>query len=323
MKERVLAVCGQITDILPIEGADFIVQAKVFCGSEGRWSGVVPKEAKVGEKVIVFLQDALLPPDSRWSFMESRHWRVSMARFKGVPSECLIIPGSEADNVEVGTNLTEVLGVRKYEKPISEAMMGEALGSFPSFIPQTDETNFQASEDVHKMTLEAYYITEKADGTSCTAWVDDDGQLHVCSRNLELRELSESGKSNIYWRAARKYSLENLPKDIALQFEVVGPNIQKNRMGLTGLEIRVFLAWDIQERKYLSYQNLKVICRNLGLPMAKCLGKFEPSDEEPDADRLQNMAEIRYENGKVGEGIVIRNMSSTWSFKVINLLYKD
>jgi hypothetical protein len=35
------------------------------------------------------------------------------------------------------------------------------------------------------------------------------------------------------------------------------------------------------------------------------------------------VAEIKCANGKPGEGIVIRANDSTWSFKVINLLYKE
>jgi len=41
------------------------------------------------------------------------------------------------------------------------------------------------------------------------------------------------------------------------------------------------------------------------------------------AEELRKLAEIRYPNGKPGEGIVIRAMDSSWSFKAINLLYKD
>jgi hypothetical protein len=41
------------------------------------------------------------------------------------------------------------------------------------------------------------------------------------------------------------------------------------------------------------------------------------------ADELRKLAEIKYANGKHGEGIVVRAADQSWSFKVINLLYKD
>ena len=41
------------------------------------------------------------------------------------------------------------------------------------------------------------------------------------------------------------------------------------------------------------------------------------------ADELRKMAEIKYANGKYGEGIVIRAFDHSWSFKVLNLNYKE
>ena len=136
-----MAVIGSIVETATIEGADRIQQAVVVCGASGKWTCVVGKDMAVGDTVTVFLQDAVLPPDPRWAFMEKHHWRVRMARFKGVPSECVIIPG--APDMPAGTDLTEALGVTKYEKPIPAAMSGDAVGAFPSFIPKTDEPNFQ------------------------------------------------------------------------------------------------------------------------------------------------------------------------------------
>ena len=90
--ERKLAVAGNITAITPIENADRVVSARVNCGDAGTWMSVVRKdEFRAGENVIVFLQDALLPPDSRWEFLESDKWVIRMRRFRGAPSECLIV----------------------------------------------------------------------------------------------------------------------------------------------------------------------------------------------------------------------------------------
>lgn len=316
---KALAVVGRIVETAPIEGADRIQQALVVCGASGKWTGVVGKDIEVGQGVTVFLQDALLPPgDERWAFMEKHKWRVRMARFKGVPSECLIVPG--APDMPPGTDLTEPLGVTKYEKPIPAAMGGDAVGAFPSFIPKTDEPNFQTvPEFVDRLADGKWYAAEKADGTSCTVWNDDAG-MHVCSRNWELREFSASGAGNAYWQVARKYGLDRLPQGVALQFEVVGPGIQGNPMGLASLEARAFSLYDIAAHEYEHVAELMFACGELGIPMATVL-HIEPKAYTP--DELRKLAEIRYPNGKPGEGIVIRAEDSSWSFKVINLLYKD
>ena len=38
-----------------------------------------------------------------------------------------------------GTNLTNILGIQKWEKPIPAEMRGVMKGNFPSFIPKTDQ----------------------------------------------------------------------------------------------------------------------------------------------------------------------------------------
>lgn len=316
-----LAVIGQIAETQPIPGADRIHLASVVCGDAGRWSGVVGKDIGAGDRVTVFLQDAVLPDnDPRWSFMERHKWRVCMARFKGVPSECVIIPG--APDLAIGTDLAESLGVTKHEKPVPAAIAGDVRGNFPSFIPKTDEDNFQRVPHlVERLATDPWYATEKADGTSCTVWNDEDG-MHVCSRNLELKEFSASGAGNVYWRAARKYELDRLPRGLVLQFEVVGPGIQANPLGLADLEVRAFTLHDIERRQRCPAALLWAQCAELDIPLSTMV-KVCARPERLTADQLRALAEIRYPNGQPGEGIVIRAFDSSWSFKVINLLYKE
>lgn len=327
-----IAVVGKISEIRPIDGADFIQAATVLCGAAGKWSGVVGKDVAIDDGVTVFLQDALLPPNERWAFMEKHKWRVRMARFKGVPSECLIVKG--APDMPPGTDLAEALGVTKYEKPIPQGMQGDFIGAFPGHIPKTDEPNFQSVPDlVERMHREPWYATEKADGTSATAYVDGSG-LHVCSRNWELKEFTASGGKNVYWSAARKYGLDRLPQGVALQFEVVGPGVQGNPMGVPELEARAFTLRDTVNHRYLPRIELERVCADLGMPMAALVGTASNLHHRAahinghgmpvfTDDELRKLAEIKYPNGKHGEGIVIRALDSSWSFKVINLLYKD
>lgn len=315
-----LAVVGKVIETASIEGADRIKQALVVCGDAGKWSGVVGLDIEVGQFVTVFLQDALLPPNDRWAFMERHKWRVRMARFKGVPSECVILAGVP-DGAKPGDDQTESLGITKYEKPIPAAMQGDAIGAFPSFIPKTDEPNFQTVPEMVAMMAQGWYATEKADGTSCTVWRDGAG-LHVCSRNWELREFDASGNTNLYWIAARKYELETrLSLHVALQFEVVGPGIQGNPLGLKEVEGRLFTVRCADDGwQKLSMSEVEYMADRTKMPLARfvTMGNEIKTDDE-----LRAMADIKYPNGKPAEGIVIRGLDSSWSFKVLNLAYKD
>lgn len=316
-----LAVIGRVVETVDIAGADRIVQALVDCGDAGRWSGVVGKNIGVGQFVTVFLQDAVLPPDPRWAFMEKHKWRVRMARFKGIPSECVILSIGHAGLP--GDDLTEVLGVMKYSKPIPAGMAGDAAGPFPAFIPKTDEPNFQAVQKlVEALRGHPYEVRMKCDGSSCTAWNDDAGELHVASRNWELREFTATGAENIYWRAARLYDWSKLPRGVAMQFEVVGPGIQGNPMGLHSLEARAFTAYDFKKHRRLPSHHLELIAMEVGIPVADLVSM--PPCFDLSADQMREIASsLKYRSGKHAEGIVIRSPDQSISFKVISLNYKD
>src|SRR5690606_30705445 len=133
------------------------------------------------------------------------------------PSEVVIMPLQIAGE-EVGFDCTEMLGVTKYHKPVPANLHGKIKGEFPSFIPKTDEPNYQNSEGqdyIEKLEGQPYYITEKADGSSTTAYKYK-GHFGVCSRNWEL----ERDENNGYWQIAIRYNLEeNLPEGYAIQWE--------------------------------------------------------------------------------------------------------
>jgi RNA ligase (TIGR02306 family) len=220
-----------------------------------------------------------------------------------------------------GSDVTEMFGVTKYEKPIPAAIAGDVRGNFPSFIPKTDEPNFQRVRDLEELMHGSDWVaTLKYDGTSCTVWNDDDG-MHVCSRNLELKEFTASGANNVYWQAARKFGLERLPHGFALQFEVVGPGIQANPMGLAELEIAAFTLYNIAERRRAHFGALVGICQGLEIPMASIVAA---GSGFPGHDAIRDMSSaVEYGEKTPGEGLVFRDVNSLYSFKAISLDYKN
>jgi RNA ligase (TIGR02306 family) len=321
-----LAYIGKIIDIQPIKKADFIVSATVICGEGGKWMGTVKKDQfNIGDLVEVYLQDALLPKTDEFAFMEGYKYRVSMRRFKKVPSECLIMPLTlEGD---VGDNIADVKGIMKYNKPISASLSGIALGGFPTdIIPKTDEPNFQTVSDmVDELRGKRYYSTVKADGSSGTIYRNGD-HFGCCSRNLELKENDKT----LVWKLAHKYDLpEKLPDGYAIQFEIVGPGIQSNRMGYDAVDMRVFNVWDIKHRRYLDAEVAFNFCKDFGLPTVEVIDWNKTFDFKTD-EELRKYAEGKYkESGYPREGVVFRPMLEMkidyerLSFKVINLMYKD
>lgn len=102
---------------------------------------------------------------------------------------------------------------------------------------------------------ESYEVTLKLDGSSCTVYAKD-GDIGVCSRNLDLKET----EGNSFWQAARKQLLiEALTKlqtvgmgNFALQMELLGPGIQGNQENLKEHRLFLFDVYNIDKQAYLN-----------------------------------------------------------------------
>jgi len=119
-----------------------------------------------------------------------------------------------------------------------------------------------------------------------------------------------------------------LPENYAIQVEMVGPGIQKNRLGLPEIQPRLFNVWDIANRKYLDAEDCFKFAGDIKVPAVEVIVWNETFDIKDD-DILRKMAEGKYESNQQREGIVIRPMIEQFtegerlSFKIINLLFKD
>jgi RNA ligase (TIGR02306 family) len=249
-------------------------------------------------------------------FLESSDWRVRMRKFKGAPSEVVIMPYAiELDDMPIGFDCTLFMGVTKYFKPVPAHMQGKAKGDFPQFIPKTDELNYQRHPElIDSLHGKPYYVTEKADGSSTTAYKYK-GQFGVCSRNYELLPDENNG----YWEIANRYQLETkLPEGYALQWETCGPKIQSNPMGLKETEGFAFSVYNINEHRYLGMNDFLNLCSHLDFPVVK----IDEKGPEFNKDNVHTLGEGTYANGKQREGVVVRSQDSKISFKVINLNYE-
>jgi RNA ligase (TIGR02306 family) len=318
MDNHSLVFVGKIISLEPIENADNIVSATVICGEGGKWRGVVRKtDFSLNDLCIVFLPDSIIPPREDMLYMKNSNWRVKMQKFRGAPSEVLIIISTL--DLPIGTDVTEHYGVTKYYKPIPPNLQGMAKGDFPRFIPKTDELNYQRHPDIVDNLVDVpYYITEKVDGSSTTAYRYK-GKFGVCSRNYEL----EKNENNGYWKVAIKYGLEEkLPEGIALQWETCGQGIQSNPMGLEGIDGFAFSAYDICNQKYLAMFELIDLCKLLNFPMVKIIHEGISFDKEG----IELLGEGKYANGNQREGVVVRSRDNYFNapigFKVINLNYE-
>ena len=189
--ERKLASVQIVRDILPIEGADAIEVVVI-----NSWKVVVKKdEFKVGDKVTYFEIDSFLPIKEEFEFLRKSSYkkmgalegfRLKTIRLRGQVSQGLVT--SYNGDADEGTDLTEELGVVKFEPPIPAELSGIAKGNFPSFLIKTDEERIQnLTKEYSEYKTLIFYEAEKLEGCSVTFYVKD-GIFGVCSRNIDLLE---------------------------------------------------------------------------------------------------------------------------------------
>ena len=327
--ERKLASIQEIVDTQPIEGADRIEVATIL-----GWKVVVKKgEFKAGDKCVYFEVDSLLPRKPWNDFLADKNKpeapiRLKTIRLRGQVSQGLALPIKEVVNpypLEVeepvgGEDLTDFLGVKKYIRPIPPNLSGKVKGSFPGFLQKTDEERIQNLPDyIESMKGKTFYITEKVDGTSGT-YYDHEGEFGVCSRNLELLETEE----NTFWQMARELGLRDIlkNKEIAVQGEIVGPGIQKNRLMLEKRKLLVFNVFDIKEYKRYNLGKFVKFCRDHGLetvPIIDTCWGFKGT-----MDEIITMAdgESHFSKQVKREGLVFRQVDDSHiSFKAISNKY--
>jgi RNA ligase (TIGR02306 family) len=222
-----------------------------------------------------------------------------------------------------GADVSETLGVVKYDAPVSAQLAGDAVGLFPGWIPKTDQeriqnlTNELAEWRTQDLTWE---VTEKLDGSSMTVFVRDEEE-GVCSRNLQLRK----NVTNTLWQVAlREQIIEKIRasgRNLAMQGEIIGEAIQGNRYKVRGQQFLVFDIYDIDAGRYLTPSERITVVAKLDIKHVPVLRSAFSIEAQKVNDLLftaEGVSALCGVDGPEREGLVFKCNSSQVSFKVIS-----
>ena len=317
---RKLASVQRIWNIEPIEGADRIELAHVL-----GWQCVVNKgQFQPMDLAVYFEVDSFLPIAPEYEFLRASSYRktdimgegfrLRTMKFRGQISQGLLLPVAAfpeiPSDVELGTDVTEQLGIRKWEIEERITTGGTMIGTLPYDVPHTDETRVQAEPDlIQDFSGLEYYISTKMDGSSHSVSVDENG-FHVTGHNYEYKDDGNSPfyelvKSVGLQQKMESFAVENGLKAFTIQGELCAPGIQKNRLKLTKPEWYVFTIRENGKRAGL--ERMLEICDRLQLnrvPIEE-VGIDLPR-KYPNIEALLERADGNYPNGGKKEGIVIR-----------------
>jgi RNA ligase (TIGR02306 family) len=335
--ERVMAWIAKIDEIQSIPNADAICAYRV-----GGWWVVDKKETyKVGDLCVYVSIDSWIPTELAPFLSKGKEPRVyngvsgerlKTVRLRGQISQGLLLPievafpGSDREFwwSQVDTDVSERLGIQKWEPVIPAQLAGQVRGNFPTVIPKTDQERCQNLVKEINAAIEAgleFEITEKLEGSSCTMYLDTEGEFHVCSRNLDLK----FDENNTFWKVAKKYDVENELRKAdamgyAVQGELIGPGVQGNIYKLTDFEFRVFDVYNANEGRYLTPGERAVFVANLGLmhvPLIRVRSRLFPVQDILELAEGKSMLNDKQER----EGIVYKEINGGMTFKAISNSY--
>ena len=293
---RKLATIRKVSEIAPIIGADKICHYRV----DGWWIVDSVGRYQVGDLAVYIEIDAWCPHElapflSKGKDPREYHGvkgeRLKTIKLRGAVSQGLLLPiqtgiggypfikNSIGEHIVVqeGLDVTELLGIQKWEPPIPAQLRGKIAGIFPNWLRKTDEDRIQnCFKDVSPRLNESWFIEEKVDGSSmtvgyrkCDFILDKEGQpipeeFVVCSRNLSLKLEDED---NTFVRIAKESSIQDAMKsygrNLGISGELIGEGVQGNKYDIKGHRWLVFNIFDVDAGKYVSAEERQLIIRDL------------------------------------------------------------
>ena len=282
MSMRSLASIQRVSKIHPIPDAD-----KIECATIQGWQVVVKKDdgIKAGDLVIYCEIDSLFPMNDDFNFLEPVGMRIKTQRLRGQISQGICFPlsliekyGLKASDMQEGMDVSEALGVTKFEYLLPKNLIGEAKGYLPSRLRSTEIIRVQNALPV----LEKYqgilcYETEKLDGESITFYLLD-GVFGVCSKEVDFIDSPES----VHWQMARQLNMEKKLRsfgcNISIQGELIGEGIKGNKYKLKGKTVKMYNVFEVDNYRYfnldeyehalkmLELESVPIISREFVLP---------------------------------------------------------
>ena len=245
MKDREFQVLTYEAKILPHPNADKIELCQI-----GDYQSIVQKRTLNDGDIVAYIPEASIVPDGlleqlglTGKLSGKAKNRVKAIKLRGVLSQGLIYP---MPNKSVGEDVTEELGIIKYEPAIPQQLKGRTLGAMYGKTLTYPITNIK--QRPNELTEEdTVVITEKLHGTWCCLGYYEDTPV-VTSKGLSGKGIVlDPEDDNVYSNAWNKYQrlIQNIKNDLNEEAfyvlgEIYGRGIQDLQYNTMNPAFRVF-----------------------------------------------------------------------------------
>jgi hypothetical protein len=347
-----LASIQKVLNVTPIDGADAIETAHVL-----GWQVVIKKgEYKVGDLCCYIQIDTVVPETEQFDFLRERKYRVRTIKLRKQISQGLIIP-LPLGKWKEGDDVTEIVGVKKYEKPDNNperfekprmpkvwykkwfyifkynflykafpALRRKQRSKFPThLVGITDEERIQNMPQVLRTHQgKEFVVSYKLDGSSITvihSKVMGRSKFRICSRRFELHDKKNDWHkvftANDFASEIKKLVDHFKTNDIIIQGEAVG-KFNGNHHNLPTEKIMLFNIY--VNGKRLNQRDFLDTCKRLSIPHCPL---YKTVILNHTLEQILKESEIRdlLNPSAEAEGLVWRCVEDNTSFKVINNNY--
>ena len=343
---RNMAYVVTVKDVKPIEGKDRIEYVSF---KENDYSVIAQKGLKTNDKVVYIEVDSILPVDEKFEFLRSRCFKESLNGFlikamkmNGLYSFGIVFKpsnlGLDASELKSKQDLTDTLGVRKYEpiedrspvenklpplkkriksllmrysltRPIGRKLFVKSLEKedFPTWlIPKSDEDNLANNPEwFEKYKNSDNYITVKMEGKSVTCYFEDKKFLwfkksifKVFGRNVPLTE-----KKELEFFKSIGDKIKN--SHVILQGEYCAPHVQRG-IYKNGSHFYIYKIRDLLTNQYYTYEQMQNFASAHGLELVPLVDK-KLSDFESIEDIYNFADRLYFKEGDISK--IITNKS--------------
>jgi RNA ligase (TIGR02306 family) len=333
-------------EIGPHENAD-----KLECAKVGGYRAVVGKGLyKTGDLVAYIPEGALCPKPlveelglvGKLAGPEGN--RVKAVRLRGVLSQGICYPAK--DGWKEGDDVTDILGVTKYEPPIPAGFGGAVYNATGRRLLRYDVENWKNFPDTFKND-ETIVITEKVHGTFAIFGLmpkglqpQDESRLVVSSKGMAWKGLAfkmdaPENEKNLYVRTAKALKLEermdrvfwnlvgdegNLP--VFICGEIFGAGCQDLNYGANvgkndtiGFRIFDIYVGEPGSGKFCNDPTLTSYCRDLDIPRVPVLYRG-PYSKEVIEEYTSGKEAVSGKEAHMREGIVFRPIFEREDFTI-------
>lgn len=328
------------------------------------YEAIVPVEVNIGDKMVFIQEGSILPEIERWEFLRKRCYSESEKGFiirpmtmgakdfngeKGdkVKSWGLCVTLEEAGldlNLTAGTDVTDLLKIRKYEPKGEESPMPDKMPKFikwclkhklfrwignrylnkrkggvlrfpTDIIGKSDETTIQNCKSIIPQFIGTKaYITAKMEGQSFTCGLDPKTKkFFICSRNNRFSKKSSNAID--FYNASEKYDIENKLKQyykktgkiVVLQGEQCGPGIQGNIYNLDNPTWFLFRAKIYKNKTWTAtsgFSELKEIADLFGINTVPLIEEVDDLGEKFGVHIIENSSDKTYNYNDVIDNLV-------------------